>query len=218
MEKVYTDADYLAIYNQRRKVLAFFYLVTGVYLAFCIGLLIFHITLPYADPLDALPRGLVYLASIGYALFAFPYLTIKYRRVNSYYRLFKHFGEALKMEETYYFYGYVEEPVLKGHVDAYSCVFATWNKRAHEWMEREIYVDAEKPLPPFERGDMVHYVTQSNFLLAYEIVEKHAIELDDLFAYNLDENDQDEEDAEDVFEETSEIEQADIVGEMQEEE
>ena len=194
MERIYTDADYVAIYKQRRKVLLYFYIITAIYFVFCCSCVIFHCTLPYADPLDAVPRALVYMVSAGYVAFAFPYLTIKYRRVNRYYSLFKHFGEALKMEETYYFYGFLEELSQKNHVDAYSCIFATWNKRTHEWLEREIYTDKEKPLPPFERGDLVHYITQSNFLLEYEILEKQALQLDDLFAHH--EEDEETEQAE----------------------
>ena len=75
MEKLYTDIDYVAIYKQRRNVQFFFGAVTCVYLAFCIGWLIFHFTIPYADPLEALPRALVYVASGAYVLFAFPLLT-----------------------------------------------------------------------------------------------------------------------------------------------
>ena len=203
MQLLYSDADYAAIYKQRRTVLHVFYAVTGAYLAFCIGWLIFHFTIAYKDPLDLLPRAMVFVASIAYVLFAFPYLTIKYRRVNEYYKLFKQFGEALKMEETNYFYGYQAETVEKNHLDAYSCIFATWSKRMHDWTEREIYVDVEKALPDFERGDLVRYITQSNFLLGYEIIQKHAMNFDDLFGY-------------DQTEETEEIEETDNVEETQE--
>ena len=187
MQLMYSDADYVAIYKQRRTVLHVFITVTAVYMAFCLGWLIFHFTVPYKDPLDILPRVMVFVASGAYVLFAFPYLRIKYRRVNEYYKLFKQFGESLKMEETNYFYGYQAETVEKNHLDAYSCILATWNARSHEWLEREIYVDVEKPLPDFERGDLVKYITQSNFLLGYEIIQKHAQDFDDLFGYEQNE-------------------------------
>ena len=197
MQLLYSDADYLAIYKQRRTVLNVFITVTSVYFAFCIAWLIFHFTIPYKDPLDLLPRAMVFTASAAYVLFAFPYLTIKYRRVNEYYKLFKQFGESLKMDETNYFYGYQADTVEKNHLDAYSCIFATWNKRAHEWMEREIYIDVEKQLPDFERGDLVRYITQSNFLLGYEIIEKQAQAFDDLFGYDkADETDEADEQTE----------------------
>ena len=206
MQLLYSDADYAAIYKQRRTVLHVFYVITGVYMAFCIGWLIFHFTLPYKDPLDMLPRAMVFVASAAYVLFAFPYLTIKYRRVNEYYKLFKQFGESLKMEERNYFYGYQAETVEKNHLDAYSCIFATWNARAHEWMEREIYVDVEKPLPDFERGDLVRYITQSNFLLGYEIIKKQAQDFGDLFGYgqNADTDEETNEDVDDMLRETGE--------------
>ena len=200
MQLMYSDADYVAIYKQRRAVLNVFITVTSVYMAFCLGWLIFHFTVPYNDPLDILPRVMVFVASGAYVLFAFPYLRIKYRRVNEYYKLFKQFGESLKMEETNYFYGYQAETVEKNHLDAYSCILATWNARSHEWMEREIYVDVEKPLPDFERGDLVKYITQSNFLLGYEIIQKHAQDFDDLFGYEQNEEREENGDIDEVTE------------------
>ena len=47
-------------------------------------------------------------------------------------------------------------------------------------MEREAYFDVEKPLPEFSEGDLVRYVTQSNFIIEYEILEKHALEFEEV--------------------------------------
>ena len=50
--------------------------------------------------------------------------------------------------------------------------------------------DAEKPLPEFGSGDYVHYIAQSNFVVQYEILEKHAYEFSE---YEEDEEYEDEE-------------------------
>ena len=50
-------------------------------------------------------------------------------------------------------------------------------------MEREVYWDPEKDLPDFERGDLIRYITQSNFILQYEILEKSAVDLGSVFDY-----------------------------------
>lgn len=60
------------------------------------------------------------------------------------------------------------------------CVFETWSKKKQEWLEREAYWDEEKPLPPFESGDFVQYITQSNMILQYHILEKKALEFEEV--------------------------------------
>ena len=47
-------------------------------------------------------------------------------------------------------------------------------------MEREAYFDVEKPLPEFEEGDLVRYITQSNFIIQYEILQKRALEFEEV--------------------------------------
>ena len=51
-------------------------------------------------------------------------------------------------------------------------------------MKREAYLDCEKPLPDFERGDLVRYVTQSNFIIQYEILQKNVLEIEEINEYN----------------------------------
>ena len=46
-------------------------------------------------------------------------------------------------------------------------------------MEREAYLDSEKPLPDFRKGDLVKYIVQSNFIVQYEIVERGALQEDE---------------------------------------
>ena len=47
-------------------------------------------------------------------------------------------------------------------------------------MDREAYFDLEKPLPPFESGDYVQYITQSNFIVQYRILQKQALEFEEV--------------------------------------
>ena len=39
-----------------------------------------------------------------------------------------------------------------------------------------VYFDKEKPLPPFENGDYIRYITQGSVLIEYEIIQKQALE------------------------------------------
>ena len=114
-------------------------------------------------------------------------MSIKYSRVRRYCKMLSYVGEGLKAEECNYFYTFREKSLQKDNIDVVGCVFETWSKKKCEWMEREAYFDPEKPLPDFGSGDLVRYVVQSNFIVQYEILERHAYEFSE---YEEDEEDE----------------------------
>lgn len=176
METVYSDADFIAVYKQRRKILNVFWVVTAVYLAYCAGWLAYYISLPYGDPMVALPKWCVWVMTIVYLAFTFPYLGIKFKRVNSYYKVLYANSTGLKNEESGFFLGFEKKDLQKDWVDVNSCVSTTWSRKRKEWMNREAYVDREKPLPNIQQGDFVRYIVRGNFILQYEVLEKNALE------------------------------------------
>ena len=180
MTSVYSDADYLAVYKQKKRIFGVFYAVTFVYLAFCIAWLVYYISLPYADPMQSLPKTCVYIASALYVVFAFPYLAIKGSRVRRYFKLMTYLSDGLKGEEKNYFYAFEKKLLQKDNIDVWGCIFETWNKKKQEWMDREAYWDCEKPLPEFESGDFVQYIVQSNVIVQYKILEKKALEFEEI--------------------------------------
>ncbi len=188
MTSVYNDADYLSVYKQKRRIFWVFMAITFVYAIFCVIWEIYHINLPYADSRAALPKVMVYIASGLYVIFTFPFMAIKYSRVRKYYKMLMYVNEGLKMEELNYFYTFREKSLQKDNIDVVGCVFETWSKKKQEWLEREAYFDPEKPLPTFESGDLVRYVTQSNFIVQYEIVEKGALEFEEEYEDGEEEN------------------------------
>ncbi len=176
MISVYNDADFTSAYKQKQKIFGVLMATTITYFAICLAMLLYHVSLPYDDSRDAIPKAVVYVASVVYVLFIFPFAAIKCSRIRRYFKILTYINDGLKTEETNYFYTFREKSLQKDNVDVISCVFATWNKKRQEWMEREVYLDVEKPLPNFESGDYVRYITQSNFIIQYEILEKHAYE------------------------------------------
>ena len=202
MVSVYTDADYLAVYKQKKKIFGLFLGVTAVYLAACIAFLVYFISLPYKDPNQTWPKVCVYVLSVLYMCFAFPYLGIKYSRCKRYYKMLTYVSIGLKNEEKNHFYCFEERTLQKDNIDVVSCVFETWNKKKQEWMDRETYCDCEKTLPPFESGDFVQYVVQSNFVIQYNILQKKALEFEEI----EDEEDYEEDSAAEEMEETEEVE------------
>lgn len=175
MTTIYNDGDFNKVIAQKRKIFGVFAGVTIGYAVFCLAWLIYYISLPYADPMQSLPKTCVYISSVCYVVFLFPFMGIKYHRVRKYYKMMYYLSEGLKNAEENYFVGFEEKDLQKDYVDAVSCVFKTWSRKKSEWMEREAYLDKEKPLPDFGRGDLVKYVVQSNFLIQYEIVERGAL-------------------------------------------
>ena len=180
VQTVYSDADFLAVVQQRKKILGVFFGVTAVYAAICIACLIYYIGLPYQDPMQAAPKWTVWILSVFYVIFCFPFMGIKYHRVNRYYKLLYTISEGIKNEETCYFAFFAEKDLQKEKVDVISCVFKTWNKKKQEWMEREVYFDVEKDWPDLEQGDNVRYVVQSNFLIRYEVLQRQALTAEEL--------------------------------------
>ena len=178
MTSVYCDADYLAVYKQKQKIWGVFWAVSIFYFVFCVAWLAYHISLPYADPMQALPKACVFIASALYAVFAFPYLAIKASRVGRYFKLMSYLSDGLKNEEKNYFYAFEKKSLQKDNIDVWGCIFETWSKKKQEWMDREAYWDNEKPLPEFDSGDFVKYIVQSNVIIQYEILEKQALEFE----------------------------------------
>lgn len=201
MVSVYNDQDFQAVIKQRNSVLTVFWIVTGVYAMSAISLWIYFMSLPYAHPDTWIPKLIVSVLSIAYVIFVFPFMGIKFHRVNRYYKMMYYLSEGLKNEEENYFICYEKKDLQKDFVDVVGCVFKTWSKKRHEWLEREAYFDPEKPLPKFSYGDLVHYVVQSNFIIQYEVVQKGALDNDEREIY-LDELDEE-------YEEYDEYEEAD---------
>lgn len=169
---VYSDSDFNAVYEQKRLLFRIFALVTAAYLVFCLACLIYYASLPYGDGMLKAVKAIVYAVSVAYVIFLFLFMGIKYNRVRRYYKMMYYLSEGLKNVEQNYFVGFAKKDLQKDNVDVMSCVFKTWNKKKQEWMEREIYIDGEKPFPDLEEGDLVRYTTQSNFLLQYEVLER----------------------------------------------
>lgn len=180
MVSVYNDAYFLKTYKQKRKIFWFFMAITFAYLALSLVCWIYYMGLPYGSSQAKPMKWTVYLATVAYIVFAFPYLAIKWSRVRRYYRMLTYVSEGLKNEEKNYFYCFDEKSLQKDNIDVMSCVFETWNKKKQEWREREAWFDPEMPLPEFESGDYVQYIVQSNFVIQYHIITKKALEFEEV--------------------------------------
>ncbi len=180
MTTVYNDDYYLSVYKQKQRIFGFFWSVTAAYAAFCIAWWIYYMSLPYAAPEQTLPKYCVYVATALYVAFAFPYLAIKGSRVRRYFKMLTYVSVGLKNEEKNYFYTFTKKDLQKDNIDVLGCVFETWSKKKSEWLDREAYWDAELPPPALGSGDYVRYIVQSNFIIQYEILQKKALEFEEV--------------------------------------
>ncbi len=179
MQTIYTDADLLAIYKQKKKVLGIFWAITLVYAAFCISWLVYYISLPYNHSMQNLCKWMVFIVSPIYVIALFPLMGIKYSRIRRYYKALLTFSSGRKNVEKNYFYCFEKHNLQKDNIDVTYAIFEAWNKKKQEWMEREAYFDCEKPLPDFGSGDLVQYVVQSNFIVQYRIIERSVLEFEE---------------------------------------
>ncbi len=169
MTIVFNDGDLLAAYKQQRTILRVFLAVTFLFAALCIGLLIYYISLPFEDPNQIIPQIIVCAASCVYIIFSYVFMGIKYHRARRYYKLISFFSVGMKQVNKSIFLRY-EQPELRAGVDFYVLTFSEWNKKKSEYMDRKIYCDKEKPLPAFEKGDIVQYLTQGNVIIEYAVI------------------------------------------------
>ena len=192
MIRIYSDKDFNAICEQKRKIFFSFLGVSAVYLAVCIACLIHHTSLPYADPLLPVSEWIMYITTVLYVAFAFPFLGIKYSRARKYYKMLYYVSEGIKNDEQNYFVRFENCDLQKDFVDVVACVFMIWNKKKQEWMKRVAYIDAEKPLPDFNSGDLVRYITQGNFIIQYEILARGVLEIEEYDEYSYEETTEEE--------------------------
>lgn len=169
MTVIFEDNDLLAAYKQKRKIFWFYMCILAIFLAICITCLVIFMGLPYKDSMQAIPKWIIWICSVLFVVFSFPYLGIKYHRVRKYYKLISYLSVGLKQVNESRFLRY-EEAELKDGVDLYVLIFSEWNAKKAEYMDRKIFCDKEKPLPEFKGGDVVRYLTQGNLMVAYEII------------------------------------------------
>ena len=92
-----------------------------------------------------------------------------FSRNRKYYKLIAYLSVGLKQVNESKFLRY-EDYETKDGVDLYILIFSEWNAKKSEYMDRKIMFDKEKPLPEFQGGDIVRYLSQGNLMVAYEVI------------------------------------------------
>lgn len=171
MTKLYTDADLWDAYRQRRRILGWFFGVTGLYFAGFLALLIYYIMLPYEDPNQTWVIAVACVWTALYIIFLFPYMGICFKRSNAYCKMLRFISVGLKEYSVAPFAG-IEDWTTRDGVDVNVALFRVRNIKRDEDMIRQIYVDGEKDFPPFEEDVPVRIISQGNLLIEYEIINQ----------------------------------------------
>ncbi len=171
MIQLYSDEDLWNTFRQRGRILAVFFGVILAYIAAFVGFMIYFTSLPYEDPNQTWVKWTIGAITVAFIFFCFPFMGIKFKRVNAYYRMLKFISVGLKENSVAPFAG-IEDWTTKDGVDVNVACFTVRGAKRGEEMIRHIYVDGEKDYPPFYEGDVVRFVSQGNLLLSYEIIQK----------------------------------------------
>lgn len=170
METIFQDQDLIAAFSQKRRLFWIYIAVAAVFAALLIGCIVWFVSLPYEDDLAYLPQLILCVGACLFIIFSYVYLGIKFQRSRKYYKMISSLSIGIKHVNNSYFLRY-DEPELKDSVDYYVLTMCEWSKKKSEYLDRKIYCDKEKPLPVFQAGDKVRYLTHGNIMIAYEITE-----------------------------------------------
>ena len=170
METIFQDQDLIAAFSQKRRLFWIYIAVAAVLAALLIGCIVWFVSLPYEDDLAYLPQLILCVGACLFIIFSYVYLGIKFQRSRKYYKMISSLSIGIKHVNNSYFLRY-DEPELKDSVDYYVLTMCEWSKKKSEYLDRKIYCDKEKPLPAFQAGDKVRYLTHGNIMIAYEITE-----------------------------------------------
>lgn len=170
MTQFITDEILEKVAIQRKRLLINYFVMLGIYLFICVGLLLWYWTLPFGSPVIDTVKWIMYPLTVVFIFISFVYLCIPYKRVNCFYTMCYHVRNSKHDYYEGYFLDY--DPCLqnKDGVDYKSLIFIEWNKYKKVNFERRVLVPYEMEFPQIPKKAKVSYGTQANVLCEYEIL------------------------------------------------
>ncbi len=171
MIKYFKLEEYNEAKKERNKVLFVYFACLFVYLLISGALIGYYMTLPYKASEITLVKAIHYTITGIFIIFSVIYLGIKYKITKNYY---KRCLEMATSRGEQYEGNLIEfncENVDRDGVESKTMIFLEWNKFKNEFFERKVYVPFNKEFPLINENDTVKYITQANFLVAYEIIK-----------------------------------------------
>ena len=167
----YTSELFEKTKKQRKLTITWYVIASSVMLLASVGLFIWYRLQPYKDPTITTIK-IIQFSLLGiFVIFSFLYLGIVFKRVNRFYRICNAMQTGIRETWVGNFIRYDEKMQEQNGVDYKSLIFLEWNKYKNDFFERKVLVFYEKPFPEIEEGKNVKFVTQSNVLISYEILD-----------------------------------------------
>lgn len=171
MIKYFKLEEYYEAKKERNKVLIVYFTFLAVYLLISGALIGWYMTLPYKASEITLVKAIHFTITGIFVIFSIIYLGIKYRITKNYYKRCLEMATSHGEEYEGNLIEFNEENIDRDGVESKTIIFLEWNKFKNEFFERKVYVPFGKDFPLIEENDTVKYITQANFLVAYEIIK-----------------------------------------------
>ncbi len=172
MTEVYSGSELQAELAYRKRFRIIFYSIFGVVAAIDAACVVFAALLPYKSPLAVYPKLVAYGVSALFIVLSYPFLAIKYRRLRAYIKLLTHLSSGLKEGSKGELISFSKDIEVREGVDFRSLNFYEYNDFKKGYFVRKVLLDAEKPRPEINPGEIVHYLTQGNVLMSYRILPR----------------------------------------------
>ena len=169
------DGSELSRESKKKKLwFTIFWIVTGIVIAVSAALFVYFCMQQYEWSGRA---GLMWIqiAIVAvYATVSYGFFSLKYRRQKAYCKMLKNLRDGLKEIDTGEVLGVAAEQKVKEGVDFDAILVLQWNENKQNYFERKILVDCEKDIPPVKERDILHFVTQANMLVSWEVLKRPA--------------------------------------------
>lgn len=171
------DGTELPRESKRKKIwITVWWIVTSVVLAVNIGLFVYFCLQPYQW---SGRTGLfwIQIANVSvYGCLSLAFFALKYKRQRAYCKMLKNMQTGMKEIYTGEYIGVSLNTEVKEGVDFYVLLVMEFNENRQVYYERKVLIDTEKEIPEFHEGEILHFVTQANMLMSYEVLPRPADE------------------------------------------
>ena len=168
MEKIYNESDFSSIKKQKKKYLAVYFVVLGIYVIASVGVWIAYFLQPYKSPDIWWIKLICFVLAGIFVIFSFIYLGIPFKRVRNYCKLLKGIEVGTSNGMVGEFDRYGSELEVRDGLEFSTLYFLEYNTKKQEFFERKVWMDTEKKPPEFEKGEHIKVYTHGNVLVGFD--------------------------------------------------
>ncbi len=168
MENIYCTEDFLKIKKQKKKYKIIYFSILGVYVLASVAIWLVYFFQPYKSPNIWWIKFIMFALAAIFVIFSFIYLGIPFKRIRNYYKILKGVEEGTSNATVGEFDRYSHELEVRDGIEFEAVYFLEYNTKKQDFFERKVWMDTEKPMPEFTKGEHVKIYTHGNMLVAFE--------------------------------------------------